>query len=117
MVGVGWGREVYVGVVGGGGGGGGGGVKKGEEGRGEEVGNDSVGRAGVAGSSLTPDTGSSDEEWEVEGEGGNGGMNGEAVREGMEKWRMRMVERGAVWGVGWLITVVGLWGDRFGEMS
>ncbi len=53
---------------------------------------------------------SSDEEWEVEGDGGMN-MNGEAVREGMERWRGRMVGRMAVWGVGWLVTVVGLWGD------
>lgn len=113
-VGVGYWREVYGGVVG---------VrkKKGKEGEGVGVEEGGAG-AGVIGS-RTPDTGSSDEEWEVEGEGGSrggsgsGGMNGEAVREGMEKWRMKMVEMGAVWGVGWLVTVVGLWGDRFEEMS
>ena len=58
--------------------------------------------------SRTPD--SSDEEWEVEG-ASTGGLNGEAVREGMEKWRGKMVGRTVVWGVGWLVTVVGLWGD------
>lgn len=58
--------------------------------------------------SRTPD--SSDEEWEVEG-ASTGSLNGEAVREGMEKWRGKMVGRTAVWGVGWLVTVVGLWGD------
>lgn len=58
--------------------------------------------------SRTPD--SSDEEWEVEG-ASTDSLNGEAVREGMEKWRGKMVGRTAVWGVGWLVTVVGLWGD------
>ena len=77
-------------------------VKRGWGERGDESG----------GSLRTPD--SSDEEWEVEGEkdgSGSGSLNGEAVREGMERWRGKMVGRTAVWGVGWLVTVVGLWGD------
>lgn len=45
------------------------------------------------------------EEWEVEG------VNGEVVRDGMEVWRGRQVVRTAVWGVGWLMAVVGIWGD------
>lgn len=74
------------------------------------------GVGGGQGGARTPD--SSDEEWEVEGRdrdgNGNasgGSLNGEAVREGMEKWRGKMLGRMAVWGVGWLVTVVGLWGD------
>lgn len=77
-------------------------VKRGRGERGDESG----------GSPMTPD--SSDEEWEVEGEkdgSRSGSLNGEAVREGMERWRGKMVGRTAVWGVGWLVTVVGLWGD------
>lgn len=45
------------------------------------------------------------EDWEVEG------VNGEVVRDGMEAWRERQVARSAVWGVGWMMTVVGIWGD------
>ena len=52
---------------------------------------------------------SGDEEWEVEG--GRGGLNGEVLREGMERWRGRLVGSGVVWGVGWVVSVVGLWGD------
>ena len=80
--------------------------------RGNEGGTTGGGAAGVAGKrARTPE--SSDEEWEVEGDGsGSGeGVNGEAVREGMERWRAQMVGRTAVWGVGWAVTVVGLWGD------
>lgn len=87
------------------------GTVKGKGGKGE-------GRVGTGGA-RTPD--SSDEEWEVEGRenrdaGGDGDgesllVNGEAVREGMEKWRGKMVGRMAVWGLGWLVTVIGLWGD------
>ncbi|KAM0804203.1 hypothetical protein BDR22DRAFT_960313 [Usnea florida] len=85
-IGLGYTKEIYAGVVGKA-------KTKGEE-------------SGIR--SRTPD--SSDEEWEVEG-GSAGGMNGEAVREGMEKWRGKMLGRTWVWGVGWLVTVVGLWGD------
>lgn len=45
------------------------------------------------------------EEWEVEG------VNGEVVRDGMEAWRGRQVARTAAWGVGWMMSVVGIWGD------
>ncbi|KAL6718678.1 hypothetical protein ACLMJK_002912 [Lecanora helva] len=67
---------------------------------------------------------SSDEEWEVE----NGGsmsrskfagkneteLNGEVVREAMEKWRKTQAGKAMVWGLGWVVCVVGLWGDGFG---
>lgn len=73
------------------------------------------GDMGGAGARTRTPSDSSDEEWEVEGAGGaassGGGLNGEAVREGMERWKGKMVGRTAVWGVGWLVTVVGLWGD------
>lgn len=55
---------------------------------------------------------SGDEEWEVEN-GSTAGLNGEVVREGMERWRGVQVGRTAAFGVGWVVTVVGLWGDRF----
>ena len=83
-------KEIFAALVGGG-------KRKGGEGRG-------------GGRARTPDSSGSDEEWEVEG-GGSGGLNGEAVREGMERWRGKMVVRTVVWGVGWLVTVVGMWGD------
>lgn len=103
----GYGREIYRGAVGVLVGGGGGGGKK------KNDGGDGSGKEGAT-RSRTPD--SSDEEWEVEGsgdggDGGSGGVNGEAVREGMERWGGKMLGRTAVWGVGWLVTVVGLWGD------
>lgn len=50
-----------------------------------------------------------DEEWELEGEGE--GVNGEVLREGMEGWRGRQMVKGAVWGLAWGVSVVGLWGD------
>lgn len=70
---------------------------------------------------------SSDEEWEVDASGmrvpGNrtpggssasdeeGEVNGESVREGMRRWGQGVARRGVVWGVGFAIAVVGLWGD------
>lgn len=45
------------------------------------------------------------EEWEVEG------MNGEVLREGMEAWRSRQMIRTGIWGLGWGMCVLGLWGD------
>ena len=85
--------------------------KKGKGGSGGSRGK-GEGLGGVGVGARTPD--SSDEEWEVEGrdrDASGGLLNGEAVREGMEKWRGKMAGRMAVWGVGWLVTVVGLWGD------
>lgn len=49
---------------------------------------------------------SEDEEW-IEREG----VNGEAVREGIERWRARQGWKAAVWGVGWGLAVLGIWGD------
>lgn len=48
-----------------------------------------------------------DEEWIAE----EGNVNGEVVREGMEGWRVKQGIKAAVWGVGWTMAVVGLWGD------
>lgn len=49
-----------------------------------------------------------DEEWVAE-EGG--ALNGEVVREGLEGWRIKQGVKAGVWGVGWAVAVVGLWGD------
>ncbi len=49
------------------------------------------------------------EEWEVE----EGSVNGEVLREGMEKWRGMMGWRAGIWGLAWGVAVVGIWGDRF----
>lgn len=59
---------------------------------------------------------SSDEEWEVEtGEKKSAGsstvLNGEAVRARMEGWKSRMSWKSGIWGLGWAISVLGLWGD------
>lgn len=74
-------------------------------------------------------SGAADEEWEVDasglrgGAGGNrtpldsgseeegGEVNGESVREGMRSWGQGIARRGVVWGVGFAVAVVGLWGD------
>lgn len=53
---------------------------------------------------------SGDEDWEVEG-ASTGSLNGEAVREGMERWRGKQLLRGVAFAGAWLVTVVGLWGD------
>ena len=39
-------------------------------------------------------------------------VNGEVVRDGMENWKGRMRVRGGVWGIGWAMCVLGIWGDR-----
>lgn len=40
-------------------------------------------------------------------------VNGEVVREEMEAWRWGQAVRSAVWGLGWGMSVVGIWGDGF----
>ena len=60
------------------------------------------------------DSGSDDglegmEDWEVE----DGVVNGEALREGMEKWRGKMGYKTGIWGLAWGVSMVGIWGDRF----
>ncbi len=62
------------------------------------------GNGGVSGSD------SGDEDWEVEG-ASTGSLNGEAVREGMERWRGKQIRRGVAFAGAWIVTVVGLWGD------
>ena len=56
---------------------------------------------------------SGEEEWEVEMENAasTGSLNGEVVREGMERWEGRQVLRGVGFAVAWGVSVVGLWGD------
>lgn len=74
-----------------------------------------------AGSGSGSESASGDEEWEVADGNGNGGseakgkaeLNGEVVREGMERWRGLQVGRAVAFGVGWAVSVVGLWGDGF----
>lgn len=56
---------------------------------------------------------SGEDDWEVEGARSGEGLNGEVVRDGMEKWRGRMVGRTVVWGVGWALAMVGIWGDAY----
>ena len=41
------------------------------------------------------------------------GVNGEKVREGMERWRSAQGVRGCVAGLGWVMCLVGIWGDGF----
>lgn len=85
--------------------------------KGKGKGHGNANRGGGSGSD------SGDEEWEVENgsmqglKGEGGGVNGEVVREGMERWRGVQVGRTVVFGVGWIVTVVGLWGDRFAGVA
>lgn len=51
------------------------------------------------------------EEWE--GVNGETGVNGEVVREAMEKWRGKMMWKTGAWALGWGVAMVGLWGDGF----
>ena len=66
-----------------------------------------VGLLGGGKGEVVGDSGSEgEEEWEVEGE-----VNGEVVRKGVERWGEGMRWRGCVWGVGWGVCLVGIWGD------
>ena len=47
----------------------------------------------------------------MENAASTGSLNGEVVREGMERWRGRQLLRGVGFAVAWGISVVGLWGD------
>ena len=70
---------------------------------------------------MTPPAGSpgtSDEEWEVEASQHSAGqpsssttLNGEVIRESMAQCRKRQGIKAAVWGIGWGMSIVGLWGD------
>ena len=55
----------------------------------------------------TPET--SDEEWEDGGKSGE--LNGEMVRLGVEGWRNTLAGKALVWGIGWTVAVIGIWGD------
>ena len=67
---------------------------------------------GGNGGSDSSGSGSGDEDWEVEGAAAStGSLNGEVVRDGMERWRGKQMARGLVFAAGWVVTVVGLWGD------
>ncbi|KAL8780715.1 MAG: hypothetical protein Q9213_006327 [Squamulea squamosa] len=48
-----------------------------------------------------------DEDWIPE----EGEVNGEVVREGMEGWKVKQGIKAGIWGTGWMMAVVGLWGD------
>ena len=48
-----------------------------------------------------------DEDWMAD----EGNVNGEVVREGMEGWRAKQGWKAGIWGVGWAMAVVGIWGD------
>ncbi|KAL8632549.1 hypothetical protein Q9189_001701 [Teloschistes chrysophthalmus] len=55
-----------------------------------------------------------DEEWMATEEGD---VNGEVVREGMEGWRVKQAWKAGVWGLGWGMAVVGVWGDGAGVVD
>ncbi|MCJ1353757.1 MAG: hypothetical protein MMC33_003744 [Icmadophila ericetorum] len=40
-------------------------------------------------------------------------INGESVKEEMEHWRRVQMVRGGVWGLGFGMSIVGLWGDAY----
>ncbi len=40
-------------------------------------------------------------------------LNGEALRDRMEAWKASQLIRTGVWGLGWAMSVVGIWGDVY----
>lgn len=48
---------------------------------------------------------------EMEGEEAEADVNGEEVRAGVEAFLKKQIVRGAVAGLGFLLSVVGVWGD------
>ncbi len=78
----------------------------GRNGKGGEEGNGN----GNGGGNMS-DSGEDDWEVEMENAASTGSLNGEVVREGMERWRGRQVLRGVGFAVAWGVSVVGLWGD------
>lgn len=107
-MGITYGREVWNGVrvrVGGGGGG-----RNNGKGSGDEGGNGG-GNSGGGNGNGSESGGEDDWEVEMENAASTGSLNGEVVREGMERWRGRQVLRGLGFAVAWGISVVGLWGD------
>lgn len=71
------------------------------------------GRKGEEGAGNGNGSESGEEDWEVEMENAasTGSLNGEVVREGMERWRGKQALRGVGFAVAWGVSVVGLWGD------
>ncbi|KAI4159273.1 MAG: hypothetical protein LQ346_009114, partial [Caloplaca aetnensis] len=93
-VGLGWGQEAYAKVKG----------KVSQKKKKEAGGGD--GRRGGK-QAVREGSWTEDEEWVAE----EGNVNGEVVRQGMEGWRVKQGIKAAVWGFGWALAVVGLWGD------
>ncbi|KAI4114466.1 MAG: hypothetical protein LQ338_008002 [Usnochroma carphineum] len=91
VVGLGWGGEAYAKVKG-----------KFSSRKNKNADDSRRGKRAVREGSWTED-----EEWIAD----EGNVNGEVVREGMEGWRVKQAVKAAVWGVGWAMAVVGLWGD------
>lgn len=56
-----------------------------------------------------------DEEWMATAD--EGSVNGEVVREGMEGWRAKQAWKAGIWGLGWGMAVVGVWGDGAGVVD
>lgn len=95
-VGAGFWREALGAVVGGrkrNGNGNGNGVAEGKRGR--SAGREDSGEAG----------------WDFGDGEAAGEVNGEAVREGVEAWRGREALRAGILAVGWVVSLVGIWGD------
>ena len=67
--------------------------------------------AGMGGGNGSESGGEDDWEVEMENAASTGSLNGEVVREGMERWRGKQVLRGVGFAIAWGISVVGLWGD------
>ena len=64
----------------------------------------------------TPSTGSEDEDgWReiAAEEEGRGEVNGESVREGLVTFRKEMGVKALAYGFGWVLGLVGIWGDGF----
>jgi len=60
--------------------------------------------------------GSSDRESEMSGEDMDDDVNGEEVREEMEGFMLTQIIRTAIAGVGFAMSVVGIWGDGAADM-
>ncbi|KAL9593044.1 MAG: hypothetical protein Q9219_007691 [cf. Caloplaca sp. 3 TL-2023] len=94
-VGFGWTGEMYATVKG----------KVSRKKQGVEEGDLTPGRKGKR--AVREGSWTEDEEWVAD----EANVNGEVVREGLEGWRSKQGIKAAVWGIGWAMAVVGLWGD------
>ncbi|KAL8945840.1 MAG: hypothetical protein Q9222_007676 [Ikaeria aurantiellina] len=92
VIGLGWSGEGYAKIKG----------KVSKDNVAENRKQNNLGRRAVRDGSWTED-----EEWVAE----EGDVNGEVVREGMESWRHKQGFKAGIWGLGWAMAVVGLWGD------